>query len=203
MSRVFAEASERAERPVGRLEVEADRDRMATADLAAPADQARHHAARADHEPRRNLFAAGQRQDLVFVGQRDIRHLALQERDIVRDEVAQPVHQRTVFDAVFLDRLHLGEAAEPRHPDVLVAHRRRQHFVEHPGLAQRADMRLFELLAAKIRTARVERIDQCDVTAGTAEHRRGERARKPRAHNGDLGVAHLSSPNGPARDAIG
>ena len=85
----------------------------------------------------------------------------------------------------------LGEAAEPRDPDAPVAQRRGDHLVEHAGLAQRIDVRVLELLAAKVRTAGVERIDQRDVAAGAAEHRRGERACQPRAHDGDLGFPHL------------
>ena len=163
---------------------------MAAADLAALARHLRHHAVRADDEAGRNLFAAGERQGLPVSGDGDVRHLALQECDIVREQPAQPVHQRAVFDAVFGDRLDFGEAAAARDPDVLVVQGGGQYLVEHAGPAQRVAMRLFQFLAAEIRPAGIKGIDQRHRMPGAAQHDGCERARQSAAHDRDVGFVH-------------
>src|SRR3954453_16572414 len=113
------------------IDIESDRNRMTAADLATPAHHASPRAVRADDEAGRNLLAIGNCQGLALWADGNVRDLALQEGDAARDQATQPVHQARFFVAFFEDGFYLGELAKPRHPDVFIAQRRRQHLVEY------------------------------------------------------------------------
>ena len=72
--------------------------------------------------------------------------------------------------------------------------RARKNLTEHARAPQRIDMGLLELLAAEVRPAGFERIDQRDRITGAAEHDGGKRAREAAARDGDVGFLHLRRP---------
>ena len=91
---------------------------------------------------------------------------------------------------MLIARALLEEAAEARDPGFAIGRRRPQHAVGEAGLAQNGDLHPVELLAAEIRRIDRTRIDNDGVDAGFPQHRSRDRAREPRADDGDIRLLH-------------
>ncbi len=181
-------------RAADRLDVEAQRDRVACADdLALDAQrpaQADIQAVGEDHQPRRDFLAVRQHEFLPFRAAGDPGSLGVDRLEIFGDLRPHGVDQRVVHHAVLVARLPGDDMAEARFPDFAVERGRAQGGVGKAGLVQQVELFAAELFAAQLRRIDGMRIDQDRRETVAPQHRGCGRPGETAADDCNIRVAH-------------